>query len=162
EPVEHQAAAPFGHDETVAPQHGQVLRDVRRLESGRLEEFGDRRLGHGREHFEDADADGVCEALEEPGLDLVQRAVQVAQHPPSFLIHAVMISSYRYMLGAWLNRFLCVPNAPVSTPTRWARCSSARCAGMSGRRARSPRHPTPQPTRASSRMPSATSSPTAT
>ena len=66
-------------------QHGEVLRQVRRLEAGRLEELGDRRVLAVRrgEHLEHPHAQGVREALEQVGLDLVQRAAGIREHDDS-------------------------------------------------------------------------------
>jgi hypothetical protein len=72
EAVVDMAGPPFGFDEAVPAQHGQMLRQMRGLEFGLGLEIGDADLLGAGEELEDADAPGVGEALEEVRLDLVQ------------------------------------------------------------------------------------------
>jgi hypothetical protein len=71
------ARATVRDDETVSTQHGEVLGEVGGLESRGLLQLGDLVLLGVGEQFEQTDAQGVREALEESGLHLVERTFPV-------------------------------------------------------------------------------------
>ena len=80
EPVVDLVSASLADDEQVPFQHGEVLREVRRLETGRVEQFRDGCLGRGRQHLEHPHPQRMRQPLEEVGLDLVERPVGVGLH----------------------------------------------------------------------------------
>src|SRR5699024_9376673 len=79
QPVVDMAGPPFGLDEAVPAQHGQMLRQTGGLAFGVGLEIGDADLLGAGEQLEDADAPGVGEVLEEVRLDLVQGTLRMIQ-----------------------------------------------------------------------------------
>jgi hypothetical protein len=74
EPVEHLTPPALGQNEVVASEDCQVLGQVRGLQTGLGQQLAHRHVvGAGlSQHLQDPDAQRMGQALEQPGLDLVQ------------------------------------------------------------------------------------------
>jgi SAM-dependent methyltransferase len=86
DPVEDVTRAPGRRDEPVAAQHGQVLRQMRRLEPAEPLQFGDAVFGAVGEQLEQPDPERMGEALKETGLDLVERSFIPSKRHDKFII----------------------------------------------------------------------------
>lgn len=77
QPIEGLAGTPLRNDEVVTAKHGQMLGQVGCLEARVCEQIGDRYIVTPGEYFEHPHSNRMGEALEEVGLHLMERAMDI-------------------------------------------------------------------------------------